>query len=96
MCSTQAGCLGLQSQCRFSAKRRSRLAATGRGARVGATAQGLLDPAGRVGGGMAAGATVHVAVDAFGGTRVELAVDPGVDDAAGPEVLDWVHVPETR
>ena len=68
----------------------------GPGSAVGSAAEGLLDLAGCLGRGVAAGAAVHVAVDAFGGGRVELAVDPRVDDAAGPEVLDWVHVPETR
>lgn len=66
------------------------------GSAAGAPTEGLLDLTGRFGGGVAAGAAVHVAVDECGGARVELAVDPGVDDAAGPEVLDWVHVPETR
>ena len=66
------------------------------GSAAGSPAEGLLDLAGGLGGGVTAGAAMHVPVDACGGGRVELAVDPGVDDAAGPEVLDWVHVPETR
>lgn|GEM_PF-3827244 len=63
---------------------------------AGAPTEGLLDLTGRFRRGVTAGATVHVAIDACGGARVELAVDPGVDDAASPEMLDWVHVPETR
>jgi hypothetical protein len=68
----------------------------GPGSAVGSTAEGPLDLAGCLGRGVTAGAALHVAFDATGAGRVELAVDPGVDDAAGPEVLDWVHVPETR
>ncbi len=66
------------------------------GSAAGPPAERLLDLAGRFGGGVTAGTATHVTVDPLGGGRVELAVDPGVDDAAGPEVLDWVHVPETR
>ena len=68
----------------------------GPGRAAGSTAERLLDLAGGFGGGVASRAAVDVAVDAFCLGGVELAVDPGVDDAAGPEVLDWVHVPETR
>jgi hypothetical protein len=68
----------------------------GPGSTAGPPAKGLLDLTGRFGGSVTAGAAMHVTVDQLRGGQVELAVDSSVDDAAGPEVLDWVHVPETR
>lgn len=56
----------------------------GSGSAVGAPAEGLLDLASGFGRGVTAGTAVHVPVDPSGGGQVELAIDPGVDDAAGP------------
>jgi RNA polymerase sigma-70 factor (ECF subfamily) len=58
--------------------------------------EGLLDLTCRLGSGVAAWAPADVAIDACRGRVVELAVDPGVDDATGTEVLDWVHALGTR